>query len=444
MSPWLAAASWFLESQDYFIPNLCSIEPPDMPEWTADEIARVLVPTGGRLDPALSVKLATTAQRAAWFEFCECNTGVSPTVPVESPPAGAPVEYGTPGVGTGQLVEWYGDGLGVMSFGGSPMLRSNNGYWREGTQVRHTRSDARSILGLGINVRTDTTVSPITERTIVLELRADNAGMPGSIIDRVSFPGYTSSMRALPGLATPIPVSAPLCPTTTVLTTSYQTVWAPFSSALPASPGTLYWIVANSDTGQPAPNVANTPWYGGNNGDTSATTWVGDFNTDLQLNPSFPLRKGFLPFGLVLEVGGSCSTSTGVECCPPDPTLMTRMDRLAAQLSDIQAMFSSQPLATLASQAISGEGTASLVSGTRGVSVELDEIPPWMGQDADANPDLIYGAGTLRWSDGVSWTAAQRIDAGSYWLPSPPGAVSVSWSLPPGLTATLRMRGWGD
>jgi len=133
------------------------------------------------------------------------------------------------------------------------------------------------------------------------------------------------------------------------------------------------------------------------------------------------------------------------ECCPPDPTLIAKLNRLEASLTQVLALLAPPgTLAELGSIPISGEGTVQLLPGTRQVNVQLAALGANTKMVPYANPDRIMRAGTIRFGNDFGWKRREHVDNTDCLFPVPPDAVVVSWSLSPGTTGTLVQLGTAD
>ncbi len=115
--PWLGPFLAFLSPFAVDTTQFCASEPPEMPEWTAGDLAGILLGTS-------SAKLSQTVNHVAWYEFCECSAIATPAPPVVNPPANVP-ELPISTTGTCDVVHvdrFFGPGEGsdqdfIASFG---------------------------------------------------------------------------------------------------------------------------------------------------------------------------------------------------------------------------------------------------------------------------------------------------------------------------------------
>lgn len=147
--------------------------------------------------------------------------------------------------------------------------------------------------------------------------------------------------------------------------------------------------------------------------------------TDFPTAPAAPLRV--------------CSTD---DLCKMIEELSHRLTFIATQISDIQAeLTTTSVLRVLSSQPISGEGEVSLVLATRAVSVELTHVGEGVFTSALGRPRGLMRAGSIRFGDGVGYSARQFIDADRFDRDRPEGALTISWQLINDCTANLLMLG---
>lgn len=126
------------------------------------------------------------------------------------------------------------------------------------------------------------------------------------------------------------------------------------------------------------------------------------------------------------------------ECCPPDPTLVAKINRIQLAVSEIlERLGVSGPLNELNSIAISGEGQIALAAGARQINIALEQL----GTDTKfvqyANPDRLMRAGTIRFGNDFGWRRREHVDSVDCLFPVPPDSTVVSWSLSPGTSGEL-------
>lgn len=126
------------------------------------------------------------------------------------------------------------------------------------------------------------------------------------------------------------------------------------------------------------------------------------------------------------------------ECCPPDPTLVAKINRIQLAVTEIlERLGVSGPLNELNATAISGEGQLNLVSGARQVNIALDQLGGDTKFVAYANPDRLMRAGTIRFGNDFGWRRREHVDNVDCLFPVPPDSTVVSWSLSPGTSGEL-------
>jgi hypothetical protein len=126
------------------------------------------------------------------------------------------------------------------------------------------------------------------------------------------------------------------------------------------------------------------------------------------------------------------------ECCPPDPTLIGKLDRLLLQMALVVARLGpTEPLATISTSPISGEGQMPLAQGTRQVKFLLSVLGPGVETVPYANPDRVMRAASMRFGNDFGWFRRQSLDAQSNLFQVPLDSQVVSWSLSPGTSGSL-------
>lgn len=134
-----------------------------------------------------------------------------------------------------------------------------------------------------------------------------------------------------------------------------------------------------------------------------------------------------------------CDTT---DLCSIVSELARQMTRMAAQLSDVQAaVTATDQFATIASHPISGEGELVVALGTRAVSVELTQLGPEAFTSALGRPRGLMRVGSVRWGDGIGYSAREFIDGDRFDRLRPQGALTLSFQLLAGTTGTLRWLG---
>lgn len=132
----------------------------------------------------------------------------------------------------------------------------------------------------------------------------------------------------------------------------------------------------------------------------------------------------------------TCTTS---DLCLLVTELARSVSRLSAQLADVQQLVGgADQLSPIGSQAISGEGEVQLPVGTRAIDVELLVLGEGVYTSALGRPRGLMRAGSIRWGDGVGYSAREFVDADRFTRLRPQGALSLSWQLINGCSGTLR------
>lgn len=118
--------------------------------------------------------------------------------------------------------------------------------------------------------------------------------------------------------------------------------------------------------------------------------------------------------------------------------LSRSVSRLSSQLADVQQLVGgTDQLFPLSSQPISGEGEVTLPITCRGIRIELLVLGQGVFTSALGRPRGLMRAGSIRWSDGVSYTEREFVDADRYLRLRPQGALALSWQLINGCSGTL-------
>ena len=119
--PWLGMIAGFVSPMLISVDDLCSIDPPAIPTWTADDIIALLAPGVTPATITATGKLTDTIKNVAWYQFCECSAMATPTEPS---PSAAPSDL--------PLVNPFPSDLptGVSGYVAEVMADSPNQYWR--------------------------------------------------------------------------------------------------------------------------------------------------------------------------------------------------------------------------------------------------------------------------------------------------------------------------
>jgi hypothetical protein len=199
--------------------------------------------------------------------------------------------------------------------------------------------------------------------------------------------------------------------------------------------------------------------------DTAGTTVLG--TQQITLNPAVnngttivtnvPVPSGSVRYDVVhdCQPGGSCHEGRQAildllwqcgpnpnlvqpECCPPDPTLVGKLDRLLLQMALVVARLGpTEPLQIISTTSISGESQMPLAQGARMLNFQLTTLGADVQVVPYANPDRIRRAATVRFGNDFGWQRRQSIDAQDNLFPVPFDSQVVSWSLSPGTSGTL-------
>lgn len=119
--PWLGMVAGFVSPMLINLDDLCSVDPPTVPTWTADDIIALLAPGFTPATIAATNKLTDTILNVAWYQFCECSAMATPAEPSPaSSPSDLPVVNPFPTEPT----------VGPSTYVGEIMSDSPVQYWR--------------------------------------------------------------------------------------------------------------------------------------------------------------------------------------------------------------------------------------------------------------------------------------------------------------------------
>lgn len=134
-----------------------------------------------------------------------------------------------------------------------------------------------------------------------------------------------------------------------------------------------------------------------------------------------------------------CTDST---ICSMLTEMMQQITRLAGQLSDVQATVGGvDQLQELSRQTITGEGEVTLAVGTRAVSMELTALSSGAYTSALGRPRGLMRVGSVRWGDGIGYSAREFVDGDKFDRLRPQGALTLSYQLLPSASAILKFLG---
>jgi hypothetical protein len=126
-------------------------------------------------------------------------------------------------------------------------------------------------------------------------------------------------------------------------------------------------------------------------------------------------------------------------CCPPDPSLLSMLNQIFAQVTLLQRYrvpFAYVPGA--AHSGLTGTGTLTVPNGLIGLQLDLTTQPNYLGEQV-ANPNLVYDAGWWSVETVDSVVDERRIrHASQQWLPPFMSTVTrVGYALSPGVVARI-------
>lgn len=197
-------------------------------------------------------------------------------------------------------------------------------------------------------------------------------------------------------------------------------------------------LTANYQASTPKPGPSTAVRIRNNAGGTyTISNFQFCFCAATQAVPPLPVQPPLT--GVPTPPALACATD---DLCAMVTELSQRLTVIATQISDIQAsLIGTDQLAVLGSQTMSPEGQASLVLGTRAVSVELTALGDEAFTSALGNPRGLMRVGSVRWFDGVGYSPRRFIDADRFDDVRPEGALAISWQLLPGTTGILKFLG---
>lgn len=143
----------------------------------------------------------------------------------------------------------------------------------------------------------------------------------------------------------------------------------------------------------------------------------------------------------IIDLAFHCGSLPGrlqPECCPPDPTLIGKLDRLLLQMALVVSRLGpSVPLEVISTSPISGEGQLPLAQGARQIKFLLSTLGPGVQTVPYAFPDRVMRAATMRFGNDFGWQRRQHLDAQEILFSVPLDSQVVSWSLSPGTSGSL-------
>jgi hypothetical protein len=126
------------------------------------------------------------------------------------------------------------------------------------------------------------------------------------------------------------------------------------------------------------------------------------------------------------------------ECCPPDPTLIGKLDRLLLQMALVVARLGPiTPLEVISTTPITGEGQMPLAQGARQVKFDITTVGPGVKSNPYANPDRLMRMASMRFGNDFGWLRRQSLDNADNLFSVPLDSQVVSWSLSAGTSGSL-------
>jgi hypothetical protein len=164
---------------------------------------------------------------------------------------------------------------------------------------------------------------------------------------------------------------------------------------------------------------------------TGATQWIGRFTTNSS-------QSG--PLHLVADVMTHCGgppTALRQPCCPPDPTLVTKVDQLLELVTLIQRQgvpFAYVPALTYSG--LSGAGEINFTDPILRLRVDLDTLPGWYGM-AEGAPDRLFEIGWVALGTADGFEPPRPITNTPFLLPVRGDITRIGYSFGVGIVATI-------
>lgn len=379
--PFLAQAATAALPVEFTLEFFCNQDVPDVPEFTVGDLTALLTPVSGAAFVSASNKLAQTIRHLAWYEFCQCSSGSPTETALPAAPIGAP-----------------------------------------------------SLSAAPCSVITQNIRSPIV--------------LAGSQCD----PAQYRLDLFPPGPTEQIVYDSLICPPVTLWVRKREPSWTGWTlsgEALEGGPSAVssqsVFLIDSTKTQGIGSAFFNLSDGGANPQRASSTVSFASYPIAEWPYAAFSCFAQSSPAltSLSLTLAIACDANAlAQQCCPPDLGVTNSLARLAAQLSDIQAMLgTSDVLVELGRQTITLEGEAQLALGTRAISVELTALGNEAYTSALGRPRGLMRVGSIRWGDGLGYSWRRFIDADRWTDQRPIGALSVSWQLLSGTTAILKFLG---
>lgn len=389
-SAWSALIG-FAAGQTVNVTTLCSTDPPAIVWPTAAEIIEII--TGQNLtDTALNLKLVNIVLNGVWWAFCECDGVAMPAPPTVPPyPTDAPT---------------------INPPGDAPPT----GLCYDKTAVWH--------------IAQATTTA--TERDLTADIlptgptRTVAGRISGSFLQAVPFPpGANNIVYKAYGTGSgdgPRPVllfydsSGAL-----LLETDNQ-----FSATHTGSTIIPEGVVSNI-------TLVNTVWPPANAAWWAFSEWTQNSGSN-QMTSDWDIQ---------IEIAFHCAPATGLQapCCPPDPTLLAKLERLESWLALIYSGLTTLPSSYsegAVHAGLTGHGSFLLTDpAALGARVTCTTVPASYGRIDPSTPQRVFELGFVSAITAEAPIAGTKIEYADQLIPLPHLTEQIGYSLGPGVVATI-------
>lgn len=373
---------------------LCGSDPPSLPTFVGQDFIDVINFGDVKAQQAALLKFNDWLLYYEWFIACECVTGAQPTQTtppaLPSPLPDPTTVTTTPGAG--------GTPCQIVTQGTAFTINDNASH----------QIGLRSGGGNGPNA------IPAGATSIVwaLDSQSNGTSLGPHVVWTITF--YASDQTTVLASYT-FPANVPNAP-------GHNDWWANAGSSTPTSvpyPALVNGLPEGAPT-VTTPVPAGAAWYNGFIIESVASTSVSVF------------------WNAAIYCGGSTPGSSG--CCPPDPTVLTALVQIQAQLA---AILGSQPSLGVRSYAsgaahagLSGAGPLSFTDSPLGVRVNLTTVPGAAGQ-VFGDPVYYANAGWINLVTTEGTLAGVRVEYDGQFIPFAGLVSSLTYSLAAGFVATI-------
>lgn len=374
---WALQVAALISPLTFDLPSFCAVDPPADPGLDGADVLAILAPVHPD-KAAAQAKFVQLIQRFAWYDLCQCDTGLTPTPPAApSPPSDLP---GNPQPPLPQTPCGVYEGAGQVF----------------NTSCRVALIGSQFLTGSMVCPNTALTLVPVPAGALGWRLTLRKAGHAGGTSPSARLNWYKAD------------------------NTAESTVFTPFD----LTPEVVL-------TGSSVPSLATQFFI-----DAGSTGGVG---TQLSVRMEFFCTA---PGGTTVACCPPDTIATGllnqilsaVLMVQADVGLVTeRVDLLQRQVSPFAFIDGASHLG------LSGEGEIDISGSIVGVRVELvDVLDGTVGQTA-GHPETLFGTGWIRWGDDLGWRQRIFIDAESIVsTPYAAGAMTkIGYSLPAGTVIDL-------